>query len=522
MRTSLLFLSLLFLLVSSGLIAQPPSYTTHVHPGAPGGYYFVSPFTQNMSDGYQMVIDSVGELQYYKHMNAFSLDFKQLPGGRVSYWKAPFYFILNAQLQKVDSITTLNGIYPDEHDIQITPNGNYLLMGYEYRTMDLSLDSIFMSFHVPGSKMASVKAVVIQEITPNKQLAFEWKAADHLPFNTVDDFFVFDSLNVDWTHSNAVEYDLDGNLLLSSRHLNEITKINRQTGQVIWHFGGKYNNFTFIGDTVPFYGQHDVRRLPNGHLTLFDNGRNKSNLLHGARALEYQLDETNLTAKRVKSYGYYPNQFSIAMGNVHCPDSNFRVINYGIYKDIFFNVVDNSNSSVFEMDILPGYYNYRAFHYQHLPKAMQSIPLNCTDSAGILKIAVAGQLDGIYWNTGDNSSSLTVTTTGVYYAMVKTADGGFVRTQNFRVDDLNYACLNTNLTTVTGNQFQLYPNPFSSTVLIKGVNNASSIVWMNTTGQVVFPTSTEFSDGRYYDFQHLEKGLYIVRVDSKVFKVMHE
>jgi hypothetical protein len=59
-------------------------------------------------------------------------------------------------------------------------------------------------------------------------------------------------VNVDWTHSNAVEFDYNGHLLLSSRPLNEITKINRQTGNVMWRFGGKYNNFTFIGDTVPF------------------------------------------------------------------------------------------------------------------------------------------------------------------------------------------------------------------------------------------------------------------------------
>ncbi len=106
-----------------------------------------------------------------------------------------------------------------------------------------------------------------------------------------------------------------------------------------------------------------MRRLPNRHLTFFDNGRNKSYRQHGARAVEYILDEFKMTAKLVWHYGYYPNHFSIAMGNVKSPDSNIRVINYGIYKDIFLNVTDKLNSSLFEMDIVSGYYNYRAFHY---------------------------------------------------------------------------------------------------------------------------------------------------------------
>ena len=61
------------------------------------------------------------------------------------------------------------------------------------------------------------------------------------------------------------------------RTTSEIVKINRQTGDVMWHLGGKMNQFTYIGehlqnapdDTV---GQHDIHRLANGNLLFFDNG----------------------------------------------------------------------------------------------------------------------------------------------------------------------------------------------------------------------------------------------------------
>ncbi len=63
-----------------------------------------------------------------------------------------------------------------------------------------------------------------------------------------------------------------GIILLSFRHLNEVTKIDSSSGEIIWRLGGKQNQFTFLGDTMPFSAQHDARRIANGNLTLFDNG----------------------------------------------------------------------------------------------------------------------------------------------------------------------------------------------------------------------------------------------------------
>ena len=38
----------------------------------------------------------------------------------------------------------------------------------------------------------------------------------------------------------------DGHILLSSRRLSEITKINRQSGKIIWRLGGANNQFKFV------------------------------------------------------------------------------------------------------------------------------------------------------------------------------------------------------------------------------------------------------------------------------------
>ena len=65
----------------------------------------------------------------------------------------------------------------------------------------------------------------------------------------------------------------DGNLLLSFRHLNQVMKIDRVTGDVIWRLGGKRSDFAFDDD--PWGGpcaQHTARELANGEIQIFDNG----------------------------------------------------------------------------------------------------------------------------------------------------------------------------------------------------------------------------------------------------------
>jgi arylsulfate sulfotransferase len=59
--------------------------------------------------------------------------------------------------------------------------------------------------------------------------------------------------------------------LVSCRHLDEITKIHRTTGEIIWRFGGSQNEFNFIND-YPFTHQHSIRSLGNNRYILFDNG----------------------------------------------------------------------------------------------------------------------------------------------------------------------------------------------------------------------------------------------------------
>ena len=237
------------------------------------GYIFASNFqlTPGPSGYYLLIIDNQGEPVYYQKLDADgrSLDFKLLPDGTLAYMDTASnkYVIMDNTYHQVRTIRPGNDYqWMDEHDLQLLPNGHYLVLANEARLMDLSGQG--------GSARPAVTSQVIQELDQQQNVVFQWRVLDHIPITETGQALT--KPEIDFSHANAIAADPDGNLLLSSRHLDEITKIDRQTGDVIWRLGGKANQFKFIAapgisGPLEFYHQHDIRVLPNGHLTIFDN-----------------------------------------------------------------------------------------------------------------------------------------------------------------------------------------------------------------------------------------------------------
>ena len=195
-------------------------------------------------------------------------------------------------------------------------------MIYDQQPLDLSAYG--------GRPDAQVIDLVLQELDQDNNVVFQWNGRDH--FAITDTYEPLTTPLVDLVHGNAVELDADGNLLLSSRHLSEITKINRTTGDIVWRLGGKHNQFTFNGDPVlpdvgAFSYQHDIRRQANGNITLFDNGNQFISAgQRGSRGVEYSLDEAAKTATLVREFRLTPDVVSIYMGNLQrLPNGNSLV-----------------------------------------------------------------------------------------------------------------------------------------------------------------------------------------------------
>jgi hypothetical protein len=141
--------------------------------------------------------------------------------------------------------------------------------------------------------------------------------------------------------------------------MDEITKISRTTGDVMWRLGGKHNQFTFLNDTLRFTYQHDIRRLPNGNITLFDNGN-----FHAppcSRAVEYKLDEQAKTAELVWEYRHVPCLQAAATGNVQRLPNGNTLISWGTEHTV--TEVRPDASTALELNFSASFNTYRTLRY---------------------------------------------------------------------------------------------------------------------------------------------------------------
>jgi len=215
-----------------------------------------------------------------------------------------------------------------------------------------------MSVVVPGGNPnATVIGLVIQELDENKNVVFQWRSWDHIAItDAVHEDLT--AVTVDCVHGNAIELDNDGNLMISSRHLSEITKISRTTGNIIWRLGGIHNQFTFINDPLGFSYQHHIRRIANGNITLFDNGNYHPTPF--SRAVEYSLDEINKTATLVWQYRNFPDIYGFAMGSAQRLKNGNTLISWGSANPTMTEVTP-SGEKVLEMSLPLNIYTYRTF-----------------------------------------------------------------------------------------------------------------------------------------------------------------
>ena len=519
----------LFVFVGKTSAQIPPYHSIIYDSTGTTGFYFLVPSritTPNAGFHSQLVLDRFGDVVYFKSLGSLTNtpDFKVQPNGMITYFRNNLFYILDSTFTIVDSVGTKNGITTDSHDFQILPNGHYLFLGYKNVIMNLSAYAWFLPAGTHGSSSATVKYNVIQELDANKNVVFEWHAKDYFAFPDVDSTWLSNPLNVDWTHSNAVEMDYDGNILLSSRHFNEITKINRTDSSIIWRMGGVQNQFTFLNDTTPFYGQHDIRRIDNGNVTLFDNGYRILNApYHPARALEYQLDEVNKTVSLVWKYQYDTVMYSNATGNVQRLPNGNTLVNYGRFSsnNVTFVVVDSLRNKTFELFFYDSMSSYRSFNFQQLPWMFNRPNVTCIDSAGSHYLDAGPGYASYVWNNGDTNRIIPVSSADTFFVFVPYGNGGYISSEKFIVANAVDPCgLGTGVASINNDdEILIYPNPVEDKLEIRipngiGVNseNPVEISIYNQLGKKVLMVNDYRLSA--VDCRQLSSGLYFIRITT--------
>jgi len=329
------------------------------------GYIFMASFDPsafapggNGGSPYLLILDNKGNPFFYKKMSNFCIDFKLQPSGMITYFdsRVGYFYGMNSNFSIVDSFYCGNGYATDFHELQILPDNHYLIIGQDYEKIDMS------KIVSGGDTSAIVTGDIIQEMDQNKNVVFQWRSWDHFKITDATDDIDLTGSTIDYVHSNAIELDSDTNYLISSRHLDEITKINRETGDIMWRLGGKNNQFQFINDSIGFSHQHDIRRLPNGDITLFDDGNLHWDEL-SSRAVEYKLNDTDKTAELVWQFVNSPDENSAAMGNVQRLKNGNSIIGWGTGSPAITEVTPQG-TKVFELSLPQNIWNYRAFRFE--------------------------------------------------------------------------------------------------------------------------------------------------------------
>ena len=346
-----------------------PRVLITINENPDNGYIFLNNWN---GQPYNMILDNNGNPIWYLRTPDRRRDFKVQKNGmltmlvRTGYAFGEGFIGLNQNYEEVATYHAVDGYATDEHGFQVLENGHYLLIGRREERVDMS------QYVDGGNKNATVRECAIQEFTPEGEKIFEWRAWDH--FDIADSHVPGENDltggNIRFPHMNSVDVDDDEHIILSSRHLSEVTKINRQTGEIIWRLGGNKNQFTFIND--PLNGQenqHSVRALGDGHYTIFDNGNEHDPPV--SRGIEYEVNTENMTATLVWEFRDNPDKYTHWMGNVQRLPNGNTLINWADGSLPKLTEVTPDGGKAFEMGWRDYIHTYRVFRFPWEGKALK-------------------------------------------------------------------------------------------------------------------------------------------------------
>jgi len=204
-----------------------------------------------------------------------------------------------------------------------------------------------------------VAACIIQEVL-NGEVVFQWDGTQYPELYSAsqeNNNFSDSSTLLDYMHLNSICVDsLDNNLIVSFRNLNEIVKLDRQTGQIIWRLGGNRSDFALSPDQI-FLRQHYPRLIENGKTLIFlDNGHDS--LRAYSRILEFQLNQSTKTINSFKAFTI-PDNFIQFAGSVKKEGTQYFIgggsANYSLQVDY------TTGQELMRMSLR--YSSYRALKY---------------------------------------------------------------------------------------------------------------------------------------------------------------
>jgi hypothetical protein len=346
---------------------QPPSLAvTASSAQTAAGLLFAAPYGGPGASG-PMIFDQTGSLVWFDPLahgtEAANLQVQQLEGSPVlAWWQGRILeqgfgqgeeVLANSAYQAIDRVHAGNAFAADLHDFQIGPQATALVTVFDPVRCDLS------ALH--GRSNAAVTDGVFQELDLHTGLVRrEWHSLDHVPLR--DSYSSPHTSSARWPfdyfHINSLQLLPGGRLLMSARNTWTIYELSLRSGQVSRRIGGRHSSVRLArGAAVAF--QHDATLLPNGTISVFDNGAEPR--VHAqSRGLVLSIDP-HQRGSVIDEFRHPRRLLSGSQGNIQQLENGDEFIGWG--SQPYFSEFSPTGQLLFDAHMHGSYESYRGYRF---------------------------------------------------------------------------------------------------------------------------------------------------------------
>jgi hypothetical protein len=347
---------------------EPPSLIVSARStqGAPGDI-FAAPYNGPGASG-PMIFEEDGSLVWFHPLPtglaATNLQVQQLGGQPVlTWWQGripPQGFgqgeeiIDNGAYQEIGHVRAGNGYLADLHEFHITPDGTALLTVFD--PIDCNLSSL------GGPSGGAVTDSSFQEIDIKTGLVRrEWNSLDHVGLG--DSYSAATSASTIWPfdyfHLNSIDQLADGRTLISARNTSALYELDTLTGQVLTNIGGKQSSVKQTAGAATAY-QHDASALPNGTISVFDNG-GVPKVHSQSRGLVLAVNTQAKTDTVVAEYDHPTPLAAGSQGDIQTQENGDVFIGWG--AEPYFSEFSAGGHLLYDAHMHGTYQSYRSYRF---------------------------------------------------------------------------------------------------------------------------------------------------------------
>jgi hypothetical protein len=347
--------------VTASTLAADPAAQRH----AP--LIFASPYS-GPADAGPAIFDEAGNLVWFspQHTGTVAANFQlqQLDGQPVlTYWRGyipPQGFgqgeevVLNRSYHQILRVRAGNGYKADLHEFRIGANHTADLTVFDPVRCDLSA--------LGGPSGGAVTDGIYQEVDLATGLVRrEWHSVDHIPLS--DSYATAVGTSTDWPfdyfHINSIAQPAGGAMLISARNTWGVYELDPASGRVLENIGGRRSQIKLAANASPAF-QHDARVLPDGTISIFDNGAVPK--VHAqSRGIILAIDHHARTGAVVAQYVHGSPLLSGSQGNFQVLANGDAFIGWGSRP--YFSEFTSAGQTVFDAHMHGPYQSYRAYRF---------------------------------------------------------------------------------------------------------------------------------------------------------------